>query len=78
MRCGGNNVSPEPTHRRRYMGEEGELPHQGVPEAILRRGGVDGEELGTDCGEEPVPVGHCEYELEELDGEGMNGGIFMF
>ena len=54
MHCGGNNVSPVPTHRHGYVGEEGELPHEGVPDAIPRCGGVDGEELGTDCGEEPV------------------------
>ena len=54
MRCGGNNVSPEPTHRRGYVGDEGELPHEGVPDAIPRCGVVDGEELGTDCEKEPV------------------------
>lgn len=70
MHCGGgNNVSPEPTHRRGYMGEEGELPREGVLDASPRCGGVDGEELGTDCEKEPVPVGHCEYDFEELDWE---------
>ena len=51
------------------MGEEGELPREGVLDASPRCGGVDGEELGTDCEKEPVPVGHCEYDFEELDWE---------
>ena len=72
MHCGGDDVSPEPIYRCRYVEEEGELPYQGVPDAIPRCGWVDGEELGTYCGEEPVPVGHCEYGLE-----GMNEGVFV-